>query len=308
MRIYQDEIIKQDSLLDSEKIGALKNVKKLLVNSSNITFFTGAGISTSAGIDDFKTQEKNWPFELTRSEVFSYPFFKQEPEKFWKIYKETLNKNKFPTKFHHFVYSFNDKSRIITQNTDGLHSDLSLAIDKIDKNSEIDKNMNCLDNVFDYDSDDSYDDNDDVKIGKVLEVHGNCYRVVCLNCLQKFPLSNFDNVSIPKCLNCGEILKPDISLFMEGINDFGIARDVIVETTDVLIVAGCSLRVGPTNELPLYLNWGKFTENENGKIVPIDNVVLSQSIWVNKEVPPEDYSFDFEFIMEADVFAELMNC
>lgn len=298
-------------------LSTINEVKKLFNTKNNnnensgdnIVFFTGAGISTSTGIPDFKSQEENWNkdgFELSRSEVFSLPFFRENPERFWEIFRESFPDidKVSPSLFHTFIASFNN-AKIITQNVDNLH------------NVAFIRNKNNEGNVQNNQ--------------EIIELHGNSSRLVCLKCNlwngsdnffiddrydyfdndnrrienNKYMLKDFDEI-VPICKKCGSVLKPDISLFFEGVNDFGVARDWIVDA-DLLVVAGCSLKVGPANELPLYLNWGKYTIDENDNIVFNDSENISRSIWVNNELPPEGYEFDYEFIMPIDTFAKLIN-
>lgn len=223
---------------------------KIINNSEKIVILTGAGISTDSGIPTFKQAEKEWEHELPRNEIMSIPYFKRNPENFWEIYR-TMDFTAKKNKFHKFCEKLSELKnvQIFTQNIDGLHD------------------------------------------GKnVTELHGNAKRVICINrqCTQPtYDLNEF-NEKIPKCPKCNEILKPDISLFLEGINGFSDVRDAVVDC-DLLIVAGTSLTMGPINEIPLYLHW----KNENNK-----------SVWINIEEPPKDYEFDYYYLNGSTKFAE----
>lgn len=241
----------------------MAKIHDVLLRSETIVVLTGAGVSVSAGIPDFKTAEREWEYERPRNEIFSIPFFRESPERFWEIYRETLTPilEAEKTLFHEFIDQLSElpdkEVMIATQNIDGLHGD------------------------------------------EAVELHGSVHRVICVGeCLKSgsyknYPLDEF-NEEVPECPECGAILKPDISLFLEGVNGFGEVRDFIADT-DLLLVAGTSLDMGPVNELPLYQNWRKTEE-------------LGEKIWVNLTPPPEGYEFDHEVLLSTDEFVDrVMN-
>lgn len=227
----------------------MKNIEKLIKQSQNITVVTGAGISVSGGISDYQTSNKEWKYEEDRFSIMSYPFFKQEPERFWEIYREIRVKHIKKTRFHDFVKDLENKSdvTIVTQNVDGLHQEAG------SKN--------------------------------VIEVHGTRNFLTCVDENKKFPISLIDEQKTPKCPDCSNVLKPDVSLFFEGVRFFNEARESIMNA-DLLIVAGTSLNVGPFNELVLYATVNK-----------------KPSIWINLQEPPEYYDFTEHYLGTSDSFA-----
>lgn len=227
----------------------MNNIKKLIEQSKNITVVTGAGISVSGGISDYQTSNREWKYEEDRFSIMSYPFFKQEPERFWEIYKEIRVKHIEKTPFHNFVKNLENNSEItvVTQNVDGLHQEAG------SKN--------------------------------VIEVHGTRNFLICVDENKQFPISLIDEQKTPKCPDCGTVLKPDVSLFFEGVRFLSESRESIMNT-DLLIVAGTSLNVGPFNELVLYA-----TLNEK------------PSIWINLQEPPEYYDFTEQYLGTTDSFA-----
>lgn len=220
-----------------------------------VSVLTGAGVSTSAGIQDFKSTDESWGYEEDRFSVLSVPFFKQEPDRFWEIYKELFDNiaNLEPTPFHHALVELEDMCdvTVITQNIDRLHH----------------------------------------KAGSthVYEMHGNTLSTVCINLVcnsfAKYLPRDFALVGTPTCKDCHSPLKPRTVLFYESVNFMNEARESVI-ASDLLIVAGTSLAVGPVNELP---HWA--TEYN----IPVH--------WVNREEPPEGYDFDQCFIGDTDDYA-----
>lgn len=234
----------------------MSNEEKLLItnllnNSSNVSVVTGAGISTSAGIPDFETLDKNWKYEEDRYSIMSYPFFKQDPKRFWEIYKELQEpfNNAKPTAFHKWVSVLESVKNVnvVTQNTDQLHTKSGSS--------------------------------------QVIEVHGNSSILVCVDEQVIFSSKFFKNQKTPLCSRCNKVLKPDISLFFEGVQHISTARDMI-RFSDLLIVAGTSLQTGPFNEIVLQ----EILRRKN-------------SLWINITPPPEEYIFTASYIGTADSFA-----
>jgi len=228
----------------------MNNITNLLNNSSSISVVTGAGISVSAGIPTFQTIDKDWKYEEDRYSVMSYPFFKQNPTRFWQIYRELQKpvENAMPTVFHKWVkeLEFTKNVNIVTQNTDMLHSKAGSA--------------------------------------QVLEIHGNSSILICVAEQVIFASKFFKREKTPTCPRCKEPLKPDVSLFFEGIQHSSTARNMI-RFSDLLIVAGTSLQTGPLNEMILQ-------EIVRGK----------NSIWINKTSAPQDYDFVESYIGDTDSF------
>jgi hypothetical protein len=106
----------------------------------NIIILTGAGISTSAGIPDFRTkgtglydnlQEYNLPYAEA---VFDISYFRSKPQAFYTLAKEIMPGKYAPTLTHHFIKFLDDKGillRCYTQNIDGLERLAGLNEDKL---------------------------------------------------------------------------------------------------------------------------------------------------------------------------------
>lgn len=251
----------------------------------DVAFLTGAGVSVDSGIPDFRTNPQKWKFDLPREEVFSRSFFKQNPQKFWDIFKETFVwDNKFPNVFHKLPEMLAASGRrvdVLTQNVDGFHGTNKEFMSGKELSDDgytlLDTSFENLSVDFNYGS------------LSVFEAHGNKSRVVCLGCFETQPLQNVFHEDLPRCKKCEKVLKPDVSLFGEGVSGFSDGVRAVINC-DVLIVAGTSLQVGPVNELPLYMK-------QNMK-------PYAKSVWVNKQEPPSHYDFDEVFVGECSDFPE----
>lgn len=231
----------------------MNNLKDLLKESHEIVVLTGAGVSTDSGIPDFKESDENWTHKVPRIEAISLPYFLQEPDSFWKIYREVFS-SKFtaePNSFHYYLAELEKthKVTIITQNVDGLHKAAGST--------------------------------------HVIEAHGNLKTLVCLqaHCKARYPVRIFEDKELPRCIRCNFPLKPNVSLFFEGITGMDKARAAL-KTSDLFITAGTSLLVGPINEIP-------FIAEIN---YPQDR------LWINRDKPPYDYNFQYKFIGEMKNF------
>ena len=240
----------------------MDTIENLLKNSSKIVFLTGAGISVSAGVPSFEDIDKNWNCPIPRYQLMSLPFFLSSGESFWKHYPKVFGnlENVKPTRFHEWLkdFEFANPSKeifIATQNVDGLHQKAGST--------------------------------------KVIELHGNSRELICLpnrgkGCGKIFDLQKFLDVKTPKCPECKRILKPNLSLFYEGINGYGETQEAILNS-DLLVVAGCSLNVGPVNELPF---------------LSLARKDPKPSLWINPKSAPFGYNFGTLFLQSSDKFAE----
>lgn len=112
------------TLIMNEKIDLFK---KIIEDSNNIVFFGGAGVSTESGIPDFRSKDGlyNQKYKFPPEEILSHHFFIENPEEFYKFYKEKMNSLKYsPNITHHKLVELERENKlksIVTQNIDGLH-------------------------------------------------------------------------------------------------------------------------------------------------------------------------------------------
>ncbi len=191
--------------------------------SHSIVFFGGAGVSTESGIPDFRSVDGlyNQQFEYPPETIISHSFYLRDPEYFFRFYREKMLPLDFaPNVTHEVLARWEQEGRlsaVITQNIDGLHQ----------------------------------------KAGSktVYELHGSVLRNFCTQC-GKFHTAEFirDTEGIPRC-SCGGIVKPDVVLYEEFLDDETVEKAIqAITDADLLIVAGTSLTVYPAAGLLRYYN------------------------------------------------------
>ena len=196
-------------------------LKQWISQSSRIVFFGGAGVSTESGIPDFRSVDGLYSqkFEYPPETIISHSFYERRPEYFFRFYREKMLPLGFEPNITHKVLARWEQegklSAVVTQNIDGLHQK---AVSK-----------------------------------KVYELHGSVLRNYCTRC-GKFHSAEFikDSPGIPRC-SCGGIVKPDVVLYEEGLDQKTIEKSVLaIHRSDILIVAGTSLTVYPAAGLINY--------------------------------------------------------
>ena len=105
----------------------------------------------------------------------------------------------------------------------------------------------------------------------VLELHGSIHRNYCLKCARFFPPEYIrDSEGVPKC-PCGGIIKPDVVLYEEGLDDATVRAAVRqLQQAELLIVAGTSLTVYPAAALLRFFR-GRNIVLINRDATPLDN-------------------------------------
>lgn len=191
-------------------------LQKMIDESNNIVFFGGAGVSTESGIKDFRSKDGlyNLQYKYPPKKILSHSFFMHNTLEFYKFYRDKLNcLDALPNICHKYLANLEKKgklSAIVTQNIDGLHE----------------------------------------KAGnkKIYNLHGSIYNNYCMNCEKKFDASFiFNSTGIPKC-QCGGIIKPDVVLYEEALDDNVVEGAIkAISNCDLLIVAGSSLSVYPAS-------------------------------------------------------------
>ncbi len=188
--------------------------RKWIEESSRIVAFTGAGASTESGIPDFRSVDGLYSqkFDYPPETIISHSFYERNPEYFFRFYREKMLPLGFEPNITHKIFAAWEQQgkqvTVVTQNIDGLHQ----------------------------------------KAGSktVYELHGSVLRNYCTRC-GKFHSAEFvkEAPGIPKC-SCGGIVKPDVVLYEEGLDQDTIERSIrSISQADMMIVAGTSLTVYP---------------------------------------------------------------
>ncbi len=217
----------------------IEKLQELIDKSNKIVFFGGAGVSTESGIPDFRSQDGlyNQKYKYPPEQIISHTFFVHKTAEFYDFYKDRmLCLDAKPNVTHEALAKLEAKGKmlgIVTQNIDGLHQ---LAGSKV-----------------------------------VYELHGSVLRNYCTKCHKFYDVNFIKNSNgIPTC-SCGGVVKPDVVLYEEGLDESVIMGAVnAIENADLLIIAGTSLVVQPAASLINYYN---------GK-----DIVL-----INKTPTPADY-------------------
>lgn len=224
---------------------SLQKLKSWVQESNKIVFFGGAGVSTESGIPDFRSTDGlyNQKFEYPPERIISHSFYLQRPEYFFRFYREKMLPLGFePNITHRKLAQWEMEGKllgVVTQNIDGLHQKAGSK--------------------------------------RVYELHGSVLRNFCEHC-GKFHSAEFikNSDGIPRC-SCGGIVKPDVVLYEEQLNQKTIEASVdAIHNADLLIVAGTSLTVYPAAGLIDYYRG--------------DRMVL-----INKDCTPYDHQADLVF-------------
>ena len=202
-------------------------IKKLKNHQfKKIVFLVGAGISTSAGIPDFRSENGIFnqikeKYNLDSPEdFFQIDFFYKNPNFFYEFSKDFFSKTYKPTLFHYFMSFINHKNLlyyIFTQNIDNLESQLNIDKEKI---------------VF---------------------CHGNLFEASCPKCGEKNDFSNYleyvMNNKIKYCEKCGSPVKSSVIFYGESLSEEFFEKSFDVLNADLIFIAGTNLEVSPFNKL-----------------------------------------------------------
>ncbi len=205
-----------------ETIKDIKHLKTIINEANSIVFLGGAGTSTESGIPDFRSENGLYhqPHQYSPEKILSHNFFFHQPKIFYEFYHTNIiNHNPSPNSGHYVLKRMEEKGQlkaIITQNIDGLHQAAG------SKN--------------------------------VIELHGSIHRNHCVKCNQFYDLNYIkQHQGTIRCENCGGLIKPDVVLYQEPLNEKTLLEAVsLIESCDLLIIAGTSLNVYPAAGLLRY--------------------------------------------------------
>lgn len=227
--------------MDNESIYILQ---RIVDKSKKIVFFGGAGVSTESGIPDFRSIDGlyNQQWAYPPEQIISRTFFFMNTPEFYRFYRAKLLINGIkPNAAHYKLAELEAAGKllaVVTQNIDGLHQAAGSKT--------------------------------------VYELHGSTLRNYCMDCGAFYDadfISQSENApdKLPHCTKCGGLVKPDVVLYEEGLNDQIIENSInAIRAADTLIIGGTSLSVYPAAGLVDYFRG--------------DNLVL-----LNKSSTPQDY-------------------
>lgn len=201
-------------------------LKEIIKENDQIVFFGGAGVSTESGIPDFRSEAGLYAamteYGRPAEELICRPFFERNPEVFFDYYKKNLlYPDARPNAAHYGLAQLEREGKVkavITQNIDGLHQ---MAGSR-----------------------------------NVIELHGSTLRNYCVDCKRNYKVDYVANADgIPRCETCGGIVRPDVVLYQESLDNDVIEQAVsAIKNAAVLIVGGTSLVVYPAAGMVQYFN------------------------------------------------------
>nr|WP_300169012.1 NAD-dependent protein deacylase [uncultured Flavonifractor sp.] len=206
-----------------------KQLQKWINESDNIVFFGGAGVSTESGIPDFRSVDGlyNQQYAYPPETILSHSFFEKNPEEFYRFYhNKMLFPNAKPNAAHLKLAELERAGKlkaVVTQNIDGLHQAAGSV--------------------------------------NVYELHGSVHRNYCMKCRQFYDLDFMTkSEGVPRCPVCGGMIKPDVVLYEESLDQETIEAAVLaISRADMLIIGGTSLAVYPAAGLVRYYRGNKLT-------------------------------------------------
>ena len=189
-------------------------LQEIINDSESIVFFGGAGVSTESGIPDFRSTDGlyNQKYDFPPETILSHRYFMTHTADFYKFYRDKmLYLDAKPNKAHTALAQLEASGKlkaVITQNIDNLHQTAGSKT--------------------------------------VYELHGSVYRNYCMDCKKAYGIEKILNsTGVPTC-ECGGIIKPDVVLYEENLNEDVITGAInAISNCDTLIIAGTSLTVYP---------------------------------------------------------------
>lgn len=213
----------------TDPLEASKALDRLFKTHQHVVFFGGAGVSTTSGIPDFRSvnglyhQHFAYPPEV----MLSHSFFEEHPQEFYRFYRERMIAlGAKPNQCHIKLAELEQAGKlnaVVTQNIDGLHQAAGSK--------------------------------------KVFELHGSVHRNICQACGAVYTAEQMvsreleDANGIPRCTACGGIIKPNVVLYEEALDQDVLEGAVrAIMQADALIIGGTSLVVYPAAGLTSYFS------------------------------------------------------
>ncbi len=203
-------------------MGQPSRLAELILERQPCVVLTGAGVSTESGIPDFRSPGGLWA-EFDPLDYASIASFRRDPVRTWEFYGPRFGALAAaePNDAHRAIAELEARGlveAVVTQNIDLLHERAGSRT--------------------------------------VIEVHGSIRRAVCLACGGEEPLeavlAQLGTDSVPRCVRCGAVLKPDVVFFGELLPPGALERaGELARRARLILVAGSSLEVYPVSSLPL---------------------------------------------------------
>ena len=224
--------------MNTSQAEGIDQLQSWVNESKRIVFFGGAGVSTESGIPDFRSvdglyhQKYDYPPET----ILGHTFFMRNTKAFYDFYRDKMIcLDAKPNITHLKLAEMEQKGKltaVVTQNIDGLHQAAGSKT--------------------------------------VYELHGSVHRIYCTKCHTFYDIHCItESTGIPTC-ECGGIIKPDVVLYEEGLNDATVTGAVkAISESDLMIIGGTSLAVYPAAGLLHYFH-GNHLVLINKSATPMD--------------------------------------
>ncbi|MGN0571813.1 MAG: NAD-dependent protein deacylase [Candidatus Fimenecus sp.] len=204
-------------------------LKEILTKSRHLCVFTGAGISCPSGIPDFRSADglynQKSGLNIPPEEIISHTFFTAHTDLFYDFYKsKMLYPNAQPNAAHRFFADLEREGKtvsVVTQNIDGLHTAAGSS--------------------------------------RVFEIHGSVLRNHCMHCGAFYGLEAVaKSDGIPHCTKCGGVIKPDVVLYEEPLEEKTVQGAIhAIAAADTMVIIGTSLVVYPAASYVRYFGGEK---------------------------------------------------
>uniref|UniRef100_A0A3P9AIT1 protein acetyllysine N-acetyltransferase n=1 Tax=Esox lucius TaxID=8010 RepID=A0A3P9AIT1_ESOLU len=212
-------------------VNTLEDVVRLLHESKKMIVLTGAGVSVSCGIPDFRSRDGiyarlaiDFPDLPDPQAMFDIDYFRRDPRPFFKFAKEIYPGQFQPSPCHKFISMLDKQGKLLRNYT---------------------QNIDTLEQV--------------AGVKRIIQCHGSFATASCLVCKHKVDCEavrkDIFNQVVPHCPRCPDIplaiMKPDIVFFGENLPElFHRAMKQDKDEVDLLIVIGSSLKVRPVALIP----------------------------------------------------------
>ncbi len=221
------------SVTDADR--TLDEARQLLESAESTLVLTGAGVSAESGVPTFRGPDGLW--KNRRPEELATPqAFQADPRLVWEWYG--LRRQRVgacrPNPAHEALARLtlrNPRCRIVTQNVDGLHE---RALEEVSAEEGVTPPPGGT---------------------LPLALHGSLFRVRCVACpfgaTHRDPIDASDEASLPRCPECGDLLRPDVVWFGEALDRVTLDDAfTAAESARVCLVVGTSAVVHPAASIP----------------------------------------------------------
>lgn len=191
-----------------------QRLQRLIDGAEHIVFFGGAGVSTESGIPDFRGTDGLYrqKYQYPPETILHHSFFLSHTGEFFTFYRDKMIcTSARPNAAHLKLAELERAGRldaVITQNIDGLHTAAGSR--------------------------------------RVFELHGSVLRNHCMKCGKSYDVETVLRADGVPCCDCGGVIKPDVVLYGEALDDEVVDGAVrALENADLLLIGGTSLNVYP---------------------------------------------------------------